>query len=155
MSAVRTMADLYEGAEITPVKKVEEMPNQKLGVTPEQATELALKGGLSNFAIILGDWNLRSTEITSLPDNVHITKSLNLFASPLTSLPSGLNVGENLSLFASSIKSLSSGLRIGGDLDLRGSKVGSLPKDIVVYGNVLTSCEFVLPKGVKGKLVVG
>ena len=84
-----------------------------------------------------GDWlDLRSTPITSLPDNLTVAGSLDLSNTPITSLPDNLTVGDWLDLRNTPITSLPDNLTVGGNLYLNGTQITSLPDNLTVSGSL-------------------
>ena len=61
-----------------------------------------------------GDLDLYNMQITSLPDNLKVGRSLNLEDNPITFLPNNLQVGKDLYLGNTEIISLPDNLKIGG-----------------------------------------
>ena len=88
--------------------------------------------------VVKGNLNLRSTQITSLPDNLYVEGYLNLYnCKNLTSLPDNLHVKDDLNLYGTPIESLPDNLHVGGGLNLYGCKnLTSLPDNLHVEGSL-------------------
>ena len=103
----------------------------------DEARDAMLQG--KEVTKVIGDLNLRSTPITSLPDNLTVSGDLNLGYSDITSLPDNLTVGGGLSLSRTQITSLPDNLTVGGNLWLARTKITSkdnLPSSLVVKGKI-------------------
>ena len=73
---------------------------------------------------INGSLDLSGTQISSLPEGLHVGGSLYLQGTQISSLPEGLHVGGYLDLQGTQITSLPEGLHVGGYLDLSGTPLG-------------------------------
>jgi len=90
--------------------------------------------------VVDGSLDLRRTQITSLPDNLHVGGDLNLVGCKnLTSLPDNLSVEGYLDLYGTPITSLPDNLHVGGNLDLSETPITSLPDNLHVGGNLYLS----------------
>jgi len=87
--------------------------------------------------VVKGDFDLRGTRITSLPQGLKVGGSLLLRKTPIASLPQGLVVGGWLDLSATPITSLPQGLVVGRILDLTDTPITSLPQDLKLDGSLL------------------
>ena len=72
---------------------------------------------------IIGDLDLRGTEITSLGNLTSVDGYLDLQRTPITSLGNLTSVGGYLSLYGTPITSLGNLTSVGGDLFLRGAPI--------------------------------
>jgi hypothetical protein len=83
-----------------------------------------------------GSLNLRDTPITSLPAKLKVDGSIILVNSSIASLPAGLKVGESLYLSHTPITSLPAGLQVGGHLAVENTRIASFPEDLTVDGYI-------------------
>ena len=86
----------------------------------EEKYEIDLLRLLKNLAklpidqrVVKGDLDLYGTQVTSLPDGLHVGGYLNLRGTPIKSLPDGLRVGNFLDLSRTQIKSIPATLEVG------------------------------------------
>jgi hypothetical protein len=87
--------------------------------------------------VFMGDLDLSSTGITSLPAGLKVGGKLGLFrCKSITSLPVGLQVGRDLMLTDSGITSLPADLQVGGLLALNDTRITSLPTGLRVGGEL-------------------
>jgi hypothetical protein len=88
-----------------------------------------------------GDFNLKLSDIVSLPEGLKVKGDLNLsHTEHLSTLPKGLEVGGNLDLnWAEKLTSLPEGLKVGGNLDLRNTEISLLPKGLELGGELRPS----------------
>ena len=89
---------------------------------PENVTNKNIKGNLI----------LSNTEITSLPNNLKVSRDLDLNNTRITSLPDNLKVGRDLYLGHTEITSLPDNLKVNGNLNISNTKITSLPNNLKV-----------------------
>ena len=90
-----------------------------------------------------GDLLLVNTNITKLPNDLHVTGNFGLEnCKQLKVLPSKLYVGGNLLIAETNIAKLSNNLYVGGNLQLAKLGITKLPNDLHVRGSFkLYGCE--------------
>ncbi len=92
---------------------------------------------IPDLDIVHGDFNLRNTQVTSLPEHLKIGGSLWMYKTPIETLPADIRVGTDILLGGcGSLKSLPEGLMVNGDLDLSETSIQQLPKGLIVKGDL-------------------
>jgi len=66
--------------------------------------------------VIVGNLNLRGTQIRELPKGLSVGGYLNLYGTPIQKLPEGLSVGGILNLYGTQIRKLPPDLKVGGGI---------------------------------------
>jgi hypothetical protein len=107
---IKLLEILSENKILVPRRSTEERQKNYLIATEKRIQQYIKDGSKGNL-------DLRSTPITSLPDNLQVGGNLALDNTPITSLPNNL--------------------KVGGSLNLRNTKVTSLPDDLQVGGSIL------------------
>jgi hypothetical protein len=93
------------------------------------------------------------SQITSLPEGLHVKGDLDLASTQITSLPKEFYVEGDLWLSGSEIETLPEGLYVGGELFLDYcNKLKSLPKGLEVDGGVNITYNTQLTKYTKEEL---
>ena len=70
--------------------------------------------------------------------NIYVDGYLDLDITDVTSLPDNLKIGRSLFLKNTKITSLPDNLKVGEDLNLTNTKITSLPDDLEVKGEIYT-----------------
>lgn len=100
-----------------------------------------------------GNLSLIDSDVTSLPDGLHVPGNLDLQKAHIERLPKALVVGGNLSVSCTYIKELPDDLSVGGNMDLSSSHIKRLPVNLSVSGNLnLSGCSDI--NGLPGGLTV-
>ena len=84
-------------------------------------------------------WTLflnKCKNLTSLPNNLYVEGSLDLRQTPITSLPDNLYVGGSLDLRHTPIKSLPDNLKVGKDLGIQFTEIKTLPDSLFVKNKI-------------------
>jgi len=104
------LIDILENKILVPRRSKEERDkNYKIAL--QKKIQQYIKGGSK------GNFELKGTPLTSLPDNLtKVGGYLDLENSKITTLPDNLQVGGDLFLRKSKITSLPNNLKVGGDL---------------------------------------
>jgi len=90
---------------------------------------------LPNGLKVKGILDLQDTNITFLPSDLEVGRSLILLYSPIEKLPDNLIVNGTLDLEGcKNLQSLPNELKVEDDLDLRDTNITSLPSDLEVGG---------------------
>jgi hypothetical protein len=75
------------------------------------------------------DLHLQKTNITTIPNDLHVDGNLHLRDAKVSSLPDDFEVGRNLDLYGLDISELPKNLRVGGIPDLHNPKITRLRDD--------------------------
>lgn len=93
---------------------------------------------IPNLDVVHGDFNMRNTQVTSLPGHLKVGGSLWIYNTPIETLPAHIRVGKDISLSGcKSLKSLPDGLMVNGDLDISETSIRELPKGLIVKGDLV------------------
>ena len=93
---------------------------------------------IPNLDVVHGAFNLRNTQVTSLPDHLKVGESMWIYNTPIETLPDHIRVGKDISLNrCKNLKYLPDGLMVNGDLDLSETSIRELPKGLIVKGDLL------------------
>jgi hypothetical protein len=96
-------------------------------------------------------------EITEVPENFSVGKSLDLAFTKIVSIGKNLKVGTNLDISGTKVKSIPSGVVVGDSLDITGCEIYVLPHDLKVgryiYGYKGQKSD--LPESISSRLFFG